>query len=685
MRRFCRFIIQIVICIVSTLYCCNYVYANTSCEWITVSDSLELMSYVMQSPECNLFEEGLEDINQATLADEGRVVVYAKELNDTYDASRVIAYDDYSEYVLCFDSVDLARQAYELIQLDYANCYLDEEVSVDLYGGINNTNNQHSWGYNYMGFDYVTNNYYINNLQNRVMVAVIDTGINKDSHYFDNRCISDKSYNFVNSNKNIYDKDGHGTHIAGVIADCTPSNVDIMMLKVYNDWGKTTWLTINSAIQYAKAQGADIINMSLGLARRDGEPDYNELDTALMNASESGISVICAAGNDGYNVERVYPACNANTIAVSAVNQQGAFVQEFDGGGGSSYGEAIDFCAPGVDIVSAGIIDNTDVMSGTSSSAAFVSAALACIKLENYDCSIDKLYQLASEHATDLGESGKDDYYGWGCINVKYLADKYNGTKDIESASIELLGEGAYIYTGTSIEPNIKVYSNGMVLTRDIDYSVEYINNINAGEGTIIVKGLGMYYGSLTKSFDICKAVNKISAKNVSVVTSQKAQNVKFQAKCKSKTQLTYSCSNKKIKIDSKGQAVISKGYVGKAVVTIKSSSNSNYDGDTKVVTITVMPEATKVVALKSTENNRLRLKWKKCDNISGYQVQYSRTSDFAKGKTKVKSYNNKCRDTIIGGLKSNKTYYVRVRTYKIVKGEKIYSKWSSTKKAKIK
>lgn len=88
---------------------------------------------------------------------------------------------------------------------------------------------------------------------------------------------------------------------------------------------------------------------------------------------------------------------------------------------------------------------------------------------------------------------------------------------------------------------------------------------------------------------------------------------------------------------------------------------------------------ATSITSL-SAKDNGFKIKWKKKSNITGYQIQYSTNSKFKKGNKSIKIKNAKTGSKKITKLKSNKKYYVRIRTYK---GKK-YSKWSKVKSAKI-
>ena len=89
---------------------------------------------------------------------------------------------------------------------------------------------------------------------------------------------------------------------------------------------------------------------------------------------------------------------------------------------------------------------------------------------------------------------------------------------------------------------------------------------------------------------------------------------------------------------------------------------------------------ATSITSL-SAKDNGFTVKWKKKTKITGYQIQYSTSSKFSMKNTKtVKIKKAKTASKKITNLKSSKKYYVRIRTYKIVKKKKSYSSWSKKK-----
>ena len=97
----------------------------------------------------------------------------------------------------------------------------------------------------------------------------------------------------------------------------------------------------------------------------------------------------------------------------------------------------------------------------------------------------------------------------------------------------------------------------------------------------------------------------------------------------------------------------------------------------TSTVFATNIPSTT-ITSVKA-KSEAFTIKWKKKTNIAGYQIQYSTNSKFKKGNKSIKIKNAKTRSKKITKLKSNKKYYVRIRTYK---GKK-YSKWSKVKSIK--
>jgi len=185
---------------------------------------------------------------------------------------------------------------------------------------------------------------------NGVIVAVLDTGVAYED-YKNFHLLPDLKgitfvdpYDFVTNTKHANDDHGHGSHVTGTIAQVTNNgigvagvarNVRIMPLKVLSGSGSGSVGGIADAIRYAADHGAKVINMSLG-----GAFPSSILKKAVAYAHGKGVTVVCAAGNDGRG--RVgYPAAYPGAIAVSATQFDEATTFY------SNWGKDIDIAAPG--------------------------------------------------------------------------------------------------------------------------------------------------------------------------------------------------------------------------------------------------------------------------------------------------------------------------------------------------
>lgn len=101
----------------------------------------------------------------------------------------------------------------------------------------------------------------------------------------------------------------------------------------------------------------------------------------------------------------------------------------------------------------------------------------------------------------------------------------------------------------------------------------------------------------------------------------------------------------------------------------------------TTILSQTLRLSETILQSMKNTKGKKIILKWKKVAGAKGYQLQYATSKKFKAKKTKSTT---KTKYTV-KKLKKKKTYYMRVRAYTISNGKKVYGKWSSVKKVKIK
>ena len=174
------------------------------------------------------------------------------------------------------------------------------------------------------------------------VVAVIDTGVTRVGDLAETKFVP--GYNFIANNDNAADDHGHGTHVAGTIAQSTNNKlgvagvafkVAIMPIKVLSARGSGSMGGIAQGIRWAADHGANVINMSLG-----GPIAVGTIGSAVKYAREKGVTVVAAAGNDGKGSVS-YPARYPGVIAVASTqfDETTTFY--------SNWGPQIDIAAPG--------------------------------------------------------------------------------------------------------------------------------------------------------------------------------------------------------------------------------------------------------------------------------------------------------------------------------------------------
>ncbi len=175
-----------------------------------------------------------------------------------------------------------------------------------------------------------------------VTVAIIDTGISRVPDLQKTKFV--KGYDFVNDRVEAEDDSGHGTHVAGTVAQSTNNGygvagvayeASLMPLKVLDGYGGGTVADIAEAIKFAADNGADVINMSLG-----GGGDSQLMHEAIKYAHDKGVAIVAAAGNANQNAA-AYPARYPQVISVAALDSSGEKAPY------SNFGAGVDISAPG--------------------------------------------------------------------------------------------------------------------------------------------------------------------------------------------------------------------------------------------------------------------------------------------------------------------------------------------------
>jgi|GEM_PF-3275907 len=225
--------------------------------------------------------------------------------------------------------------------------------------------------------------------------------------------------------------------------------------------------------------------------------------------------------------------------------------------------------------------------------------------------------------------------------------------------------------------------SNTGVATVDRSGKVTIMGSGTAKITITAAETVNYHTAAKTITVTVGKAYQKISAKSFTKTYGNKA--FSLGAKCTSGNgKLTYKSSNTKVAaVSSVGKVAIKNP--GKATITITATETSNYTKATKNVTIIVKPKKLSAPTAKNSTKKKATVKWKKDTKVTGYQIQYSTSSRFiSNNKTKSITKHTTVKKTLTG-LKSGKTYFVRVRSYKTVSGKKIYGAWSAKAKVKVK
>lgn len=217
-----------------------------------------------------------------------------------------------------------------------------------------------------------------------VLIAILDTGCDPLHPDLKDRIVGGRNFSDDDGGDpdKFNDYNGHGTHVAGIIGAIkndtgvvgAAPEADLLILKALNQQGMGYPQWIVKAIQYAIAQKARIISMSLGSSRAD-----QSMHRAIKQAVANNILVVCAAGNSA-SEQPDYPAAFNESISVGAVDFSGKGA-EFQ-----TKNNEVDLTAPGVGILSAYPLDLVPdksnpykILSGTSMAAPHVTGALALL------------------------------------------------------------------------------------------------------------------------------------------------------------------------------------------------------------------------------------------------------------------------------------------------------------------
>ena len=283
------------------------------------------------------------------------------------------------------------------------------------------------------------------------------------------------------------------------------------------------------------------------------------------------------------------------------------------------------------------------------------------------------------EKVTEKASFGKEGSISEKC---KTCGEEKEKTVIPAVSSIQL-SETEFRYNGTNRQPKVTVVdSKGNAVSFSASYPAESKKPATYSV-TVTLTGEN-YGGSASASYVITKGKQILEFNDVSKRIDSKTATLKAVIVQGNKTaKIKYSSDNPQVAtISANGKVMLHR--VGTARITAMVKESENYEGVSKTIALTVLPVPTAVTKLQSQKPGWLNIQYRANSEADGYQMQYGTSVDMKGAKyaavntPKIRSYTRK--DVISG-----ETYYVRVRTFNVVDGKRVYSNWSGIKNVSVK
>ena len=256
-----------------------------------------------------------------------------------------------------------------------------------------------------------------------VVIAILDTGI--DLNHPDLRDNIIKGKNIVNPESRPFDDNGHGTHVAGIAAAVAENNLgvagvapkcSIMPVKALK-YGKGSDIDIAEGIVWAANNGANVINISIGLYTKS-----TALEKAVKYAIGKGVSIVSSAGNEAKSSKMHLPSMIKGVIEVSATTKDDKFAPF------SNFAQQVSVSAPGDKIFStmptyqveltAKAGKSYGTLSGTSMSSPVVTGLVALLKSQDPSLTPAKIKEKIEASSVSLSKKKYDDKFGYGRVDL---------------------------------------------------------------------------------------------------------------------------------------------------------------------------------------------------------------------------------------------------------------------------
>ena len=261
-----------------------------------------------------------------------------------------------------------------------------------------------------------------------IVVAVVDNGFALEHEDLAGKVV--KPYNVYTKSTDVHEsKEPHGSHVAGLavatanngcgIAGVAP-NCKLMPIKVFDEHGHTSTMPVLDGILYAVYNGADVVNLSLGMCMEKQLPmsiqqqliqngfkeEERVWNKVFEIANRNNTAIVIAAGNENLLAGIDPMQRSQNTIVVAAVGKD--HTPLYDKTGFSNFGSYTDVSAPGAKIISTVGNNRYMSMSGTSMAAPLVTGAVALVKSVNRTLSTAQIRDILQETGLEVnGNIGK--------------------------------------------------------------------------------------------------------------------------------------------------------------------------------------------------------------------------------------------------------------------------------------
>ncbi|MBK5245266.1 MAG: S8 family serine peptidase [Eubacteriaceae bacterium] len=298
--------------------------------------------------------------------------------------------------------------------------------------------NGYAWQFEKIGADKTWNS--VSSTES-IVVAVIDTGLNVQHPDLVGKTV--KGHDYVTNKETVVDVSGHGTMVSGCIAAVANNGIGIagvggnLDIKIapyrtggesLNDTSLYTSYICAAIMDAADRTDVKVINMSFG-----GYDDYSPLQKAIEYAAKAGKILVASAGNEG-NIAGTagkysYPASYDNVISVAAINDQN------NRSNFSQYNDQVDLTAPGEAVYTTTNNGSYNFISGTSFSTPMVAGSCAVLLAADSNLTASGVENILKITALDLGNTGKDNYYGNGLIQLDKAIESITPINPIDAVS----------------------------------------------------------------------------------------------------------------------------------------------------------------------------------------------------------------------------------------------------------